>query len=85
MSTTSRNRIALGEPLPGGQQQQAHSPASALSIADVQRESNLGRTTIYNAIKAGTLVARKAGRRTVILRADFERFLQSLPKIGESP
>jgi hypothetical protein len=55
----------------------------ALSISDVQRETGFGRTFIYGALTLkGGLVARKAGRRTVILRADLERYLESLPKIG---
>ena len=52
-----------------------------LSIPDVVMESAQGRTKIYQAIKSGALVARKAGRRTVILRGDFRRYMQSLPAI----
>ena len=42
----------------------------ALSIADVCRESGLGRTLIFSEIRAGKLVARKCGRRTLILKED---------------
>jgi excisionase family DNA binding protein len=53
----------------------------ALRIRDVCRLTGLGRTTIYAAIKAGDLVARKLGRRTVILAADLEAFLNKLPPV----
>jgi excisionase family DNA binding protein len=41
--------------------------------------SGLGRSTVYELIKSGSLVARKAGKRTLILAEDGERFLRSLP------
>jgi excisionase family DNA binding protein len=53
----------------------------ALSIAEVQLATGLGRTFLYEAIVQGKLPARKAGRRTVILRGDLEAYLDSLPKI----
>jgi hypothetical protein len=52
----------------------------ALSIADVCRESGLGRTLIFAEIKSGRLVARKCGRRTIILRSDLAQWLSSLPR-----
>jgi excisionase family DNA binding protein len=51
----------------------------ALRIHDVCRLTGLGRTTIYAAINAGDLVARKLGRCTIILAADLEVFLNKLP------
>jgi hypothetical protein len=36
---------------------------------------------IFGAIRKGDLAARKAGRRTVVLRAGFEAFLANLPKV----
>jgi excisionase family DNA binding protein len=53
----------------------------ALGIRDVCRLTGLGRTSVYAAIKAGDLVARKLGRRTVILGADLEAFLNNLPSV----
>jgi excisionase family DNA binding protein len=53
----------------------------AVSIEDVVRTSGLCRTTVYQAIGAGQLRARKVGRRTLILRADLTSWLQSLPAI----
>lgn len=51
----------------------------ALKIEDVCRATGLGRTTIYGAIKAGDLVARKYGRRTIILATDLASFLATMP------
>jgi excisionase family DNA binding protein len=51
----------------------------AHTINDACRVSGLGRTTLYAALKTGALSARKCGRRTLILAADLERFLDGLP------
>jgi hypothetical protein len=51
----------------------------AFSIAELVEVSNLGRSFIYEEIKAGHLVARKAGRRTLVLHEDAESWLTSLP------
>jgi hypothetical protein len=62
----------------------ATSPATeklALGIADVVRLSGLCRTLVYGEIRAGRLPARKCGRRTIVLRQDFEAFLQGLPSV----
>lgn len=37
------------------------------------------RSEIYEALRAGTLKARKRGRRTIILRDDLAAYLASLP------
>lgn len=51
----------------------------AYSVAEVCAAANFGRTSLYAAIKAGALTTRKMGRRTIILREDLEKFLNSLP------
>jgi hypothetical protein len=40
-----------------------------------------GRTRLYDAIKAGQLIARKIGRQTIVLDDEYTAYLQSLPKI----
>ena len=54
----------------------------AVSIGEAAQLIGLGRTRINELIKSGELPARKAGRRTLLLRADVETFLQNLPVIG---
>ncbi|MER8567552.1 hypothetical protein NKH85_16340 [Mesorhizobium sp. M0924] len=51
----------------------------AFSIEKAAELSCLGRTRLFMAIKDGHLRARKFGRRTVILPADLQAFLSSLP------
>jgi Helix-turn-helix domain len=48
------------------------------SIPDVMAATDAGRTTVYRAIQSGELVARKRGRRTIILADDLRRWLNSL-------
>ncbi len=55
----------------------AHSIASAILATD----GAVGRTSFYDAIRRGDLVARKLGRRTVILDSDLRRWLDELPRL----
>lgn len=54
-------------------------PKLAYSIVEATEEARIGRTSIYDAIGRGELVARKVGRRTIILREDLETWLRSRP------
>jgi excisionase family DNA binding protein len=56
----------------------AHSIDGACEAADV------GRTSIYEAIRAGDLKARKLGRRTIILDEDLRAWLAALPLATEA-
>jgi hypothetical protein len=53
--------------------------AVALSITQASLVSGIGRTSLYAAIKAKALVARKCGKRTIILQSDLITWLTSLP------
>jgi excisionase family DNA binding protein len=53
----------------------------AYSVSAAATVAALGRSTVYAAIRRGELTARKSGRRTVILAADLEAWLQALPQI----
>ena len=44
--------------------------------------SGLGRDTLYKAIHAGRLPARKLGRRKIVLASDLQAFLEALPVMG---
>ena len=57
------------------------SPPIAYGIDEFCVVSDLGRSFVYAEIRAGKLKARKAGRRTLILHDEAERYLQSLPSI----
>jgi excisionase family DNA binding protein len=58
---------------------QATSYRLAHSIADVAKITGVGRSFLYEEISAGRLVAKKAGRRTLIFEADLNAWLASLP------
>jgi excisionase family DNA binding protein len=52
---------------------------AAHSIAETCALTGLSRETLYGAIRAGKLIARKLGRRTIITHGDMTRFLDALP------
>jgi hypothetical protein len=51
----------------------------AHSIADVVNATGVGRSFIYAEIKAGRLIIRKAGRRSLVFDDDLKAWLGSLP------
>lgn len=53
-----------------------------LELPEVAAISGIGRTSLYAYIKTGQLVARKAGRRSLVLQSDLDNFLNSLPRVG---
>jgi len=53
----------------------------AYTIAEASKESNTGRTKIYDEINSGRLRAVKIGRRTLILHNDLRAWLASLPTL----
>lgn len=54
----------------------------AYSIKDTIAVSGIGRTTLYQLIRAGELRPVKIGRRTLILRNDLEALLQRMATAG---
>jgi hypothetical protein len=55
------------------------------SINEAAAVAGLGRDSIYAAIRAGKLVARKYGKRTIILDPDLRAFLGALPRMELAP
>jgi hypothetical protein len=55
----------------------------AHSVAEFAQLSGLGRSFIYEQIKAGLLPVRKAGRRSLILHEEGQDWLASLPIAGQ--
>ena len=54
----------------------------AYDILSASKKAGLGRSKLFEEINAGRLKARKAGRRTLILRDDLAAWLASLPQRG---
>jgi hypothetical protein len=53
----------------------------AYSINDLVEQGPVGKSTIYNEIAAGRLIARKIGRRTIVLADDWRSYLAALRAI----
>ena len=51
----------------------------AVTIPDAVKATGMSRSALYEALKRGDLIARKAGRRTLIPFADLEAYLGNLP------
>jgi excisionase family DNA binding protein len=52
-----------------------------LTIAEACAAARIGRTRVYEAIRAGELCARKHGKRTLILSEDLRSWLEAMPAI----
>lgn len=53
---------------------------SAYTINETIQEIGIGRTKLYQLIKAGELTPRKIGKKTIILSDDLQEFLRNLPE-----
>ena len=56
-------------------------PVRAVSPEEAAFMLGVGRSSVYKLIKRHSLMARKAGRRTVILTSEIERYLAALPAL----
>ena len=56
-------------------------PDGALTIKQFCEQYGVGRTFFYQEINSGRLAAHKAGSKTLILRAEAERWARALPKL----
>ena len=51
----------------------------AFTIQEAAAAAGVGRTTIFEEIRHNQLIARKIGRRTVVLRDDLDAWLKNRP------
>ena len=54
----------------------------AVTIPEAVKLSGMSRSAIYEALKNRAIIAKKAGRRTLIPFADLETYLANLPAFG---
>jgi len=79
------NASVVAGTVPANRDQTPMNTPLAYSIAEVCEVSRIGRTSIYEAISSRELIARKHGRRTVILADDLRRWLENLPLAETHP
>jgi excisionase family DNA binding protein len=57
----------------------------AYTVGEACAVARAGRTAIYEAIRSGELVARKRGRKTIILADDLRLWIERLPRLERNP
>jgi hypothetical protein len=57
----------------------------AYNIAEACAVARAGRTAIFEAIREGALIARKRGRKTLILPEDLRRWVEGHPAVQAKP
>jgi excisionase family DNA binding protein len=62
--------------------EKSHLDREGYSVPEAAVVAGIGRTKIYEAIKDGSLIARKHGKRTIILRDELRAFLTALPAVA---
>jgi hypothetical protein len=60
-------------------------PRLGFSPDEAAVSAGVSRTRIFEAIRDGALIARKAGKSTVIELDDLRRWIRSLPTRGRTP
>jgi len=55
----------------------------AYTVKEACAASRTGKTTLYGAIRRGDLVARKLGKKTLLLEDDLRRWIEQLPTISD--
>jgi hypothetical protein len=58
-------------------------PVIAYSIPEAARAASIGTTKLRLEIRAGRLIARKLGKRTIIIAHDLENWAAALPDVRD--
>jgi len=58
---------------------------AAMSVEAAARHCGLGRSTLYGAMRDGTLTATKVGRRTLLRLENLDRWLRTLDAPAPKP
>ena len=56
-------------------------PPKAFTLSELEASGPLSRSAIYREIREGRLIARKAGKSTIVLAQDWDDFLHALPRM----
>jgi excisionase family DNA binding protein len=60
-------------------------PRLGLNPEEAAASAGVSRTKIFEAIRDGTLTARKSGKATIIEPPELQRWIRSLPTRGRTP
>jgi hypothetical protein len=61
-----------------------NTPKAAFTLPQLAADGPLSRSALYREIREGRLIIRRAGKSTIVLAADWDSFLQSLPPVDAS-
>ena len=61
------------------------SAPEALTLDEFCKRVKMGRTKAYEEVRAGRLVVRKNGKKSLVTAEDGQRYLESLPKLNLPP
>jgi hypothetical protein len=56
----------------------------AMTVSQFCRWANIGRTKLYSEVAARRITLRKLGNKSLVLRAEAERWLNALPLVSGS-
>ena len=57
-------------------------PPKAFTLSELEASGPLSRSAIYREIRDGRLIARKAGKSTIVLAEDWDAYLRALPRMN---
>jgi hypothetical protein len=82
MSEVSEQAVTEGGKVRRRRHVRANAPNKAFTLPQLAADGPLCRSALYREIREGRLMARKAGRSTIVLAQDWDTFLRSLPRLG---
>ena len=53
----------------------------SITVDDATAYCGIGKTKLYELVKEGRFTARKIGRRTLLLTAELDAYIESLPTL----
>lgn len=67
---------------PFSQRTKSHMNKIAVTLSEATALSGIGRSSLYKLFNEGKLVPRKSGKRTLVIVAELENYVRSLPVGG---
>ena len=64
---------------------QMSSATEALTLEEFCKRVKMGRTKAYEEVRAGRLIVRKNGKKSIVIAEDGQRYLDNLPRLELPP